>query len=143
MNFTPSGENFLGFQNFTFQTFSNLHIMEGLWLGSPHFLVVYEIALGHSASLNFVLIFFKRFSHFVKSGGEAFIIGSSQSDMDIPPEERVSVQVYNMRCFADTAASRNWDFPQNEYIPSERTLVGDEVELTQSCYYIKLCLKFK
>lgn len=38
-----------------------------------------------------------RFSHFVKSGGEAFIIGSSHSDMDIPPEERVSVQDYQGR----------------------------------------------
>ncbi|XP_068725704.1 sorting nexin-33-like isoform X1 [Montipora capricornis] len=33
-----------------------------------------------------------RFSNFVKSGGEAYIIGSSQADVKVPHEERVSVK---------------------------------------------------
>ena len=40
-----------------------------------------------------VNVIFKRFSNFVKSGGEAYIIGSSQADVKIPHEERVSVKV--------------------------------------------------
>ena len=36
---------------------------------------------------------FSRFSNFVKSGGEAYIIGSSNTDVKIPREERVAIQV--------------------------------------------------
>lgn len=36
---------------------------------------------------------FQRFSNFVKSGGEAYVIGTSHTDVKIPREERVSIKV--------------------------------------------------
>lgn len=33
-----------------------------------------------------------RFSHFVKSGGEAYVIGTQQTDVKVPHNERVSIK---------------------------------------------------
>ena len=43
--------------------------------------------------LQLIDIIFQRFSNFVKSGGEAYIIGTSHTDVKIPREERVSIKV--------------------------------------------------
>lgn len=115
-----------------------------MWLGSPHLLVVSEIAFVSLRKFklcsNFPLKGFHILWNLVEK--HSLLVHHSQIWISLQRKGYQSRYV-TWAVFADTAASRNWDFPENEYIPWERTLVGDEVELTQSCYYIKLCLKFK
>ncbi|XP_068721138.1 uncharacterized protein [Montipora capricornis] len=62
-----------------------------------------------------------RFSNFVKSGGEAYIIGSSQADVKIPHKKRVSVKK-NPGCGTSDGTFRNKRYFQCD--PDSGVFVG-------------------
>ena len=92
--------------------------MERLWLGSPYLLHVSEIAFVLLSKFklcnNFLYKGFQILSNLVEK--HSLLVHHSQTWISL---QRKGYQSRYVTCsvFADTAACRNWDFPQNEYIP--------------------------
>ena len=109
---------FLGFSKFYIPNFFQTAYMERLWLGSPYLLHVSEIAFVLLSKFklcnNFLYKGFQILSNLVEK--HSLLVHHSQTWISL---QRKGYQSRYVTCsvFADTAACRNWDFPQNEYIP--------------------------